>query len=55
MDFAHSERAQALRDRLARFMRDEVVPAERVHAAALSGGSDWRAWQAAADHGNPEG
>lgn len=45
MDFAHSERAQALIERLSRFMRDEVVPAERAYAAELSGSADWRQWR----------
>ncbi len=45
MDFAHSARTNALREQLARFMRDEVLPAERTYAAALCGSSDWRAWR----------
>ena len=45
MDFAASERAQSLRERLARFMRDEVVPAERIYASELSGSADWRQWR----------
>jgi len=45
MDFSHSERVQGLRERLLRFMRDEIVPAEPVYAAQLAGGSDWRAWR----------
>ncbi|MDE2307901.1 MAG: acyl-CoA dehydrogenase family protein [Xanthomonadaceae bacterium] len=45
MDFAHSERARALIERLGRFMRDEVVPAEQAYAAQLSGGADWRQWR----------
>nr|WP_275577121.1 acyl-CoA dehydrogenase family protein [Dyella flava] len=32
-------------ERLARFMRDEVAPAESVYAAALSGRSDHRTWR----------
>ena len=45
MDFAHSGRTQALQEKLARFMRDEVVPAEQAYAAALTGNADWRAWR----------
>ena len=45
MDFAASERTHALVERLSAFMRDEVVPAERIYAAQLSGSSDHRQWQ----------
>lgn len=45
MDFTHSERTQTLMQRLSRFMRDEVVPAEATYAASLGGGADWRDWQ----------
>ncbi len=45
MDFAHSERTRPLREKLALFMRDEVVPAEPAYAAGLSGSSDWRGWR----------
>ncbi|GAB2534349.1 acyl-CoA dehydrogenase family protein [Rhodanobacter koreensis] len=45
MDFAASERTQALVERLSAFMRDEVVPAERIYAAQLSGSSDHRQWR----------
>jgi acyl-CoA dehydrogenase len=45
VDFAHSERTQALMERLSGFMRDEVEPAERAYAAALSGSADWRNWR----------
>ena len=45
MDFAPSARTQALAERLARFMREEVAPAESVYAAALSGCSDHRTWR----------
>ena len=45
MDFAPSARTQALAERLARFMREEVVPAESVYAAALGGCSDHRTWR----------
>ena len=44
MDFAPSERTQALAERLIRFMREEIAPAESVCAAALSGSTDHRAW-----------
>ena len=45
MDFAPSERTQALAERLIRFMREEIAPAESVCAAALSGSTDHRAWR----------
>ncbi|OOG63961.1 acyl-CoA dehydrogenase [Rhodanobacter sp. B04] len=45
MDFAASERTQALVERLCAFMRDEVVPAERIYAAQLSGSSNHRQWR----------
>ncbi len=45
MDFAPSERTRELSERLARFMREEVLPAELAYAAALSGSSDHRAWR----------
>ena len=45
MDFAHSERTQALMQRLSLFMRDEVTPAEPAYFAALSGSADWRDWR----------
>jgi acyl-CoA dehydrogenase len=45
VDFAASERTQALIERLSTFMRDEVVPAERVYAAQLTGSSDHRQWR----------
>jgi len=45
VDFAPSARTQALAERLARFMREEVAPAESVYAAALSGCSDHRTWR----------
>ncbi|HEY2345661.1 MAG TPA: acyl-CoA dehydrogenase family protein [Xanthomonadaceae bacterium] len=45
MDFAHSPRTQALCERLWRFLREEVLPAEQAHAAELQGGADWRAWR----------
>ena len=45
MDFAHSERTQALMQRLSVFMRDEVTPAEPAYFAALGGSADWRDWR----------
>jgi acyl-CoA dehydrogenase len=45
MDFAHSERSRALAEKLERFMRDEVGPAESIVAAGLTGSDDWHAWQ----------
>ena len=45
MDFAHSERTQSIMQRLLRFMRDEVAPAERAYADALSHTADWRNWR----------
>jgi acyl-CoA dehydrogenase len=45
VDFAPSARTQALAERLARFMREEVAPAESVYAATLSGRRDHRTWR----------
>ncbi|AJK50299.1 acyl-CoA dehydrogenase family protein [Burkholderia plantarii] len=45
MDFTPTARSQALADRLTRFMRDEIVPAEARYAAELTGGADWRRWR----------
>lgn len=45
MDFAPSQRTQALTERLARFMREHVVPAEPVYASQLVGGTDHRQWR----------
>jgi acyl-CoA dehydrogenase len=45
MDFAPSERTQALTERLTRFMREEVVPAEPLYAAELTGSVNHRAWR----------
>jgi len=45
VDFAASERTQALVEHLSAFMRDEVVPAERIYAAQLSGSCDHRQWR----------
>ncbi len=45
MDFAPTERTQSLVDRLARFMREQVIPAESVYASQLAGGADHRQWR----------
>ena len=45
MDFAPSERSQTLAKRLIRFMREEVVPAESVYAASLTGSPAHSAWR----------
>jgi len=45
MDFAPSERTRALTERLERFMREEVFPAEMVYASQLVGGADHRQWR----------
>ncbi|RUL61583.1 acyl-CoA dehydrogenase [Dyella dinghuensis] len=45
MDFAPSERSQALAERLTRFMREEVGPAESVFAASLTGSPDHQVWR----------
>ncbi len=45
MDFAHSTRSHELIERLHRFMRDEVAPAEAIYARQLSASSDWRQWR----------
>lgn len=45
MDFAHSERAQALRERVTAFIRERIAPAEATWRAQLAGGSDWRMWR----------
>ena len=45
MDFAPSERNRALTERLERFMREEVFPAESVYASQLVGGADHRQWR----------
>ncbi|WP_266180941.1 acyl-CoA dehydrogenase family protein [Dyella humicola] len=45
MDFSPSERTRALAERLDRFMREEVIPAESVYAAQLAGGADHRQWR----------
>ena len=45
MDFALSERTRELAERLERFMREEVLPAESVYTSQLAGGSDHRQWR----------
>lgn len=45
MDFAPSERTRELTDRLVRFMRTHVQPAEPVYASQLVGGADHRRWR----------
>lgn len=45
MDFTHSERSLDLAERLRRFMREEVLPAECEYAEALNGGPDHRHWR----------
>jgi acyl-CoA dehydrogenase len=45
VDFALSERTQFLAERLKRFMREEIEPAERVYASQLSGSTDHRQWR----------
>ncbi len=45
MDFSPSERTRALTESLQRFMREEVIPAETVYAAQLTGGADHRQWR----------
>jgi acyl-CoA dehydrogenase len=45
MDFTPSERTQALTERLSRFMREDVIPAEPVYRAQLTGGADHRQWR----------
>ncbi|MDG2537058.1 acyl-CoA dehydrogenase family protein [Dyella jiangningensis] len=45
MDFSPSERTQALAERLSRFMREEIVSAEAVYAAQLTGSADHREWR----------
>jgi acyl-CoA dehydrogenase len=43
--FAPSERSQALAERLIRFMREEIAPAESVYAASLNGSPDNTTWR----------
>jgi alkylation response protein AidB-like acyl-CoA dehydrogenase len=45
MDFSLSQRSHDWLQRLDRFMREEVEPAEPEYAAQLAGGADWRAWR----------
>ncbi|MDA3915227.1 acyl-CoA dehydrogenase family protein [Oleiagrimonas sp.] len=45
MDFAPSAQARAWSERLRQFMHDEVLPAEPVYAAALTGSRDWHLWR----------
>jgi acyl-CoA dehydrogenase len=45
VDFAHSERTRTIMQRVYRFMRDEVAPAEAAYAASLGGSADWRKWR----------
>lgn len=45
MDFSHSARSRDLLDRLDRFMREAVIPAEPLYASQLAGGADHRQWR----------
>jgi alkylation response protein AidB-like acyl-CoA dehydrogenase len=45
MDFAPSARSHELGGKLASFMAEEVLPAEKSWAESLNGGADWRAWR----------
>lgn len=45
MDFSHSERSAQWLDRLDRFLREEVTPAETLYANQLTGGGDHRQWR----------
>ncbi|MCS0630509.1 acyl-CoA dehydrogenase family protein [Telluria mixta] len=45
MDFTFSQRSHDWLQRLDRFMREEVEPAEAEYAAQLVGGADWRKWR----------
>lgn len=45
MDFSHSARSRDLLDRLDRFMREAVIPAEPLYARQLVGGTDHRQWR----------
>jgi alkylation response protein AidB-like acyl-CoA dehydrogenase len=44
VDFSHSARSRELLDRLDRFMREAVIPAELVYASQLVGGADHTRW-----------
>jgi alkylation response protein AidB-like acyl-CoA dehydrogenase len=45
VDFSHSARSRDLLDRLDRFMREAVIPAEPLYASQLAGGADHRQWR----------
>lgn len=45
MNFAHSDTATKLIARLQSFMQEHVIPAEKIYAAQLRGGTDWTLWQ----------
>ncbi|MFZ6819302.1 acyl-CoA dehydrogenase family protein [Undibacterium sp. Ji22W] len=45
MNFAHSDTAADLIARMQSFMQEHVVPAEKIYAAQLRGGTDWTQWQ----------
>lgn len=45
MNFAHSDTAADLIARMQSFMLEHVVPAEKIYAAQLRGGTDWTQWQ----------
>jgi alkylation response protein AidB-like acyl-CoA dehydrogenase len=45
MDFSPFERTQALTERLSRFMREDILPAEPVYTSQLIGGPDHRQWR----------
>jgi alkylation response protein AidB-like acyl-CoA dehydrogenase len=45
VDFSHSARSGQLLDRLDRFMREQLAPAEATYAAQQVGGSDHRRWR----------
>jgi alkylation response protein AidB-like acyl-CoA dehydrogenase len=45
MDFAHSPRAREYIDRVQRFMRERILPAEAAYHDQLTGLADWRQWR----------
>jgi acyl-CoA dehydrogenase len=45
MDFGYSPRAQEYIERVQRFMREHIIPAEEAYHASLTGSSDWRQWR----------
>jgi alkylation response protein AidB-like acyl-CoA dehydrogenase len=45
MDFAHSPRAREYIDRVQRFMRERILPAEAAYHEQLTGLADWRQWR----------